>query len=242
MATLTMLGVGHSEALRNWNTNGMVTTGGKRLLVDAGYTIKFALNDLGLTLADIGAVFLTHVHADHCFGLERMAFECRFRYRFKPILFLPPNLYTELWDQSLQGVIGRTGEGAARLEDFFDVVHLEGDTFLFHGVRLTHFENLHTPDKPSYGLCLNEKLLYSGDTKAIPEVVDRFNPQLILHDCTLAESNPVHATISELLESYAYSVRQRMYLMSYEDNFEEHRREIEREFAGFATQGQEFRL
>ena len=242
MPHFTMLGVGHSESLHHWNNNAMVTVAGNRLLVDAGYTIKFALNDLGLTLADIGAIFLTHVHADHCFGLERIAYECRFQYQFKPVLFLPPNLYTELWDQSLKGVIGRTGEGPATLEDFFHVVHLDQGTFCFHGVTLTYFENRHTPNKSSYGLCLNEKLLYSGDTKAIPDVVERFDPSIILHDCTLSESNPVHATMSELVESYPRSVRQRMYLMSYEDSFEDFRPEIEREFAGLAKQGQEFRL
>ena len=82
MAHLTMLGVGHSESIRHWNTNAMVTAGRRRLLVDAGYTIKFALHDLGLTFADVHAIFLTHVHADHCFGLERMAYECRFQHRF----------------------------------------------------------------------------------------------------------------------------------------------------------------
>ena len=242
MAHLTMLGVGHSESLRHWNNNAMVTAGGNRLLVDAGYTIKFALNDLGLTLADISAVFLTHVHADHCFGLERLAYECRFRYQFKPVLFLPPNLYSELWNQSLKGVIGRTGEGPATLEDFFEVIHLDHDTFEFHGVTMTYFENRHTPNKPSYGLFLNKKLLYSGDTKAIPSVIERFDPPLILHDCTLSPSNPVHATISDLLKSYPPSVRNRMYLMSYEDSFEEFRQDIERDFAGFAHQKQVFFL
>ena len=242
MAHLTLLGVGHSESIRHWNNNAMVTAGQRRLLIDAGYTIKFALNDIGLTFADIDAIFLSHVHADHCFGLERMAYECRFQHQFKPVLYLPPNLYSELWNESLKGVMGKTGEGPASLEDYFDLVHLDHDTFRFHGVSLKYFENRHTPGKSSYGLCLNEKLLYSGDTKAIPEIVGRFKPETILHDCTLADSNPVHATISELVTSYSASVRQRMYLMSYEDCFENYRHELEREFAGLASQGQEFEL
>ena len=69
MAILTMLGVGHSEALANWNNNAMITVDGRRLLIDAGYTIKFALHQQGLTLEDVDAIFITHVHADHCFGL-----------------------------------------------------------------------------------------------------------------------------------------------------------------------------
>ena len=243
MAVLTMLGVGHSEAIDHWNNNAMITADNHRLLIDAGYTIKFALRDQGLTLADVNAIFISHVHADHCFGLERLAYECRFRYRFKPYLYLPPGIYEELWSQTLQGVMGRLGEGpAATLDDFFEIVRLEEDTFDYHGIRLDYFQNNHVPGKPSYGLSINEHLFFSGDTRAIPETVVRFAPTTILHDCTLSDWNPVHASVSELLDAYPLQLRRRMYLMSYEDEYEQHRRRIEQEFAGFARQGQEFVL
>ena len=242
MAVLTMLGVGHSEAVEHWNNNAMITTDGHRLLIDAGYTIKFALRDQGLTLADVDAVFISHVHADHCFGLERLAYECRFRYQFKPRLYLAPGIYEELWYQTLQGVMGRLGEGPAALHDFFDVVRLDRETFDYHGVRLVYFENCHTPGKASYGLSINGSMFFSGDTRAIPETVGRFNPTTILHDCTLADWNPVHASIAELMDAYTPAVRKRMYLMSYEDEFEQHRHRIESEFAGFVRQGQVFAL
>ena len=242
MAILTMLGVGHSEALANWNNNAMITVDGRRLLIDAGYTIKFALHQQGLTLEDVDAIFITHVHADHCFGLERMAYECRFRYQKKPTLYLAPGIYEELWDQTLKGVMGQVGEGPATLDDFFHIVQLDGDEFEYHGVQLAYFQNRHTPGKISYGLWINERLLFSGDTRAIPEIVERFNPDVILHDSTLSEWNPVHASVTELLESYPDAVRRRMYLMSYEDHWEEYQAQIETEFAGFARQGQEFTL
>ena len=242
MATLTMLGVGNSEAIDHWNNNAMITVGDRRFLIDAGYTIKFALRDRGLTLADVDAVFISHVHADHCFGLERLACECRFRYRFKPYLYLAPGIYEELWSQTLRGVMGQLGEGPATLEDFFRIVRLEEDTFEYHGVRLTYFQNRHTPNKPSYGLSINEHMLFSGDTKAIPETVTRFDPDTILHDCTLSDWNPVHASITELIDAYPRALQQKMHLMSYEDEYEQHRHRIERELAGFAHQGQKFTL
>lgn len=241
-AVLTMLGVGHSEAMEHWNTNAMITVDGQRLLIDAGYTIKFALHQQRLTFADIDAVFITHVHADHCFGLERIAYECRFRYRKKPTLYLAPGIYEELWGQTLKGVMGQVGEGSASLEDFFHIVQLNSEAFEYHGVRLVYFQNRHTPGKPSYGLWINERLLFSGDTRPIPDIVKRFNPEIILHDGTLSEWNPVHASLSELLDSYPAAVRQRMYLMSYEDHWEESQNQVENEFAGFARQGQEFVL
>lgn len=242
MATLTMLGVGHSEAMEHWNNNAMIEAGGRRLLIDAGYTIKFALRDQGLTPKDVDAIFITHVHADHCFGLERLAYECRFRYGFKPALYLPPGVYEELWSTTLKGVMGQVGEGPAELSDFFDVVLLDETGFEFEGVTLQPFQNQHTPGKPSYGLLVNHRLLFSGDTRPIPDIVSHYNPDTILHDGTLADWNPVHASLTELRECYPQAIRKRMYLMSYEDHFEQYRSEVERDFAGFAGQGQEFVL
>lgn len=242
MAVLKMLGVGHSEAVDHWNNNAMIETGNQRLLIDAGYTIKFALRDQGLTLADVNAIFITHVHADHCFGLERIGYECRFKYGFKPTLYLPPGVYEELWAQTLKGVMGYVGEGPAELSDYFDVVLLDDQPFQFQGVKLEFFRNRHTPKKPSYGLMINDRLLFSGDTRAIPDVVGQFAPEVILHDATLTDWNPVHASLPELYESYPEVVRQRMYLMSYEDDYEQHRQRVEEGFAGFACQGQEFLL
>ncbi|WP_111498497.1 MBL fold metallo-hydrolase [Marinobacter bohaiensis] len=242
MATLTMTGVGHSEAMAHWNNNALVTVGEQRLLIDAGYTIKYALRDLSLDFGDIAGVFITHVHADHCFGLERMAIECRFRYGFRPRLFLPPGVYDELWEQTLKGVMGTVGEGPATLDDYFEVVHLDDGGFEFEGVALEYFQNAHTPNKPSYGLCINDGLLFSGDTRPIPAEVARRDPAVILHDCTLADWNPVHASLSELRETYPAEVRQRMYLMSYEDHFADFEAAVAGEFAGFARQGQVFEL
>ena len=242
MAKLTMLGVGHSEAIAHWNNNALITANGRRLLIDAGYTIKFALRDQGLTLADIDAIFITHVHADHCFGLERFAYECRFRYGTRPRLFLPPGVYEELWEHTLKGVMGQVGEGPATLADYFEVERLEGGHFEFEEVQLDYFQNSHTPDKPSYGLMINGHLLFSGDTRAIPEIVNRLQPRTILHDCTLSAWNPVHASLSELHEHYTAEQRQRMWLMSYEDHWQDHVPAVEAQFAGFARQGQTFDL
>lgn len=242
MAQLTMIGVGHSEAIDHWNNNALITANGRRLLIDAGYTIKFALRDQGLTLQDIDAVFITHAHADHCFGLERMAYECRFRYGTRPVLYLPPGVYEELWEHTLKGVMGQLGEGPAELSDFFEVVLLDGDHFEFEGVALEFFQNRHTPRKPSYGLFINRKLLFSGDTREIADLVIPRGPQVVLHDCTLADFNPVHASLQELMDHYPEPLRRRMYLMSYEDHYEQHRGRVEQDFAGFALQGQRFEL
>ena len=239
---LTILGVGHSEAIDHWNNNALVTADGRHMLIDAGYTVKYALRDQGLSIRDIEAVFLTHVHADHAFGLERIGLECRFHYGFRPRLYLPDGLREELWDQTLKGVMGRLGEGPTSLDDFFDVRPVTSGGFEFQGVVCKPFANRHTPGKVSYGLLLNGHLLYSGDTRPIPRIIETFDPRTIFHDCTLRPGNPVHATLEEMVRLYRPEIRERIYLMSYEDNWRDYRQAVESQFRGFAWQGQEVAL
>lgn len=54
----------------------LVRAGGTLLLFDAGIScrrIEQALRALGLTLADVRAVFLTHAHSDHVSGLKTLS-------------------------------------------------------------------------------------------------------------------------------------------------------------------------
>lgn len=51
----------------------VVESGGRRLLIDAGFScrqIKCRLETLGERLGRIGALLLTHEHSDHCRGVE----------------------------------------------------------------------------------------------------------------------------------------------------------------------------
>lgn len=79
----TIIGCGHSESLLHHNNNALVSNSNGLLLIDCGHTAKHALHDLGLTIGDVDEIFITHVHGDHVFGLERFAYETRFKYQKK---------------------------------------------------------------------------------------------------------------------------------------------------------------
>ncbi|WP_440054659.1 MBL fold metallo-hydrolase [Pseudoalteromonas sp. T1lg65] len=240
MNKLVMLGCGHSEAMEHYNNNAMVVGKQYRLLIDCGYTIKYALRDVGLSIADIDAIFITHVHGDHVFGLERIAYESKFTYNRKVKLFLHSSLYEELWEQTLKGSMAKIGEGSACLEDYFDVVVLDQPSFTFDGIQYDLFTVQHTPGKPCFGMALNNRLVYTSDTTAIPETLATREFDYCFHDVTLSDYNPVHATLDSLLTHYSPEQRNKMYLMSYEDHWRQHLDTVNREFAGFAKQGEEY--
>lgn len=235
---LLILGTGHSESVEHWNTNAMLATPQGNMLIDCGFTIKYALRDQGLTLPDIDAVFITHVHGDHVFGLERIGYESRFSYGKRVKLYIRETLLTELWDQTLKGSMGLASEGENTLHDFFDVIPLQEDHFSYHGVSIDLFNTRHTPRKICYGLHINQHIIFTSDTTVIPDVINRLNADVIFHDVTLRDEHPVHAAVPALLENYNETTRKKMYLMSYEDHWRDYEAQINRQFAGFARQGQ----
>lgn len=235
---LLIVGCGHSESIRHFNNNAMLRTSEGNLLLDCGYTIKRALDAQSLTIADVDAVYISHVHGDHVFGLERLAYETRYKYQKKIDLIFHESLFDELWHQTLRGSLGRNGEGDAQLEDYFNVKQLSAPHFDCFGHHLDLVPVDHTPGKPAYGVLIDEDVFYSTDTLALPEVLPTLNFRIGFHDVTLSDWNPVHATLDSLISSYPEALCKKMFLMSYEDHFDDYSDAVQQRFAGFAYQGQ----
>ena len=235
---LLILGTGHSESIEHWNTNAMIATAQGNLLIDCGFTIKYALRDQGLSLPEVDAVFITHVHGDHVFGLERIGYESRFSYGKRTKLYIRETLLQELWNHTLKGSMGLASEGENTLEDFFEVILLTEDHFNYHGVNIKLFNTRHTPRKTCYGIHINDSVIFTSDTTPIPDVISNLPAHTIFHDVTLRDEHPVHAAVPALLSAYTPEFRKKMFLMSYEDHWREWNTQIDRDFAGFARQGQ----
>lgn len=235
---LKLIGTGNSESLRYWNSSALVYSGNSKILIDCGFTIKYALSAQQLTLKDIDAVFITHTHGDHVHGLERLGFESRYIYNRRPRLYLEQDLYNLVWDRCLSGSMGNTSCGNTKLEDFFNVQIIQNNSFNEGGCDFHTFTTPHTKGKPSYGLILNNQLLFTSDTNLIPNIEDLLPRGIIIHDCCLQANNPAHATINQLITSYPKKLRQRILLTHYGDNIDFYRTLINKEFLGVAAQGQ----
>lgn len=67
---VTLLGTGTPNPQpERFGPATLVEAGSQRLLFDAGRGVTIRLNQLGIPMREVTAVFITHFHSDHLVGL-----------------------------------------------------------------------------------------------------------------------------------------------------------------------------
>lgn len=217
---LRMIGTGNAFAKRFFNNNAIVEVDGFRLLIDCGITAPYALHRIGMKWNELDAVLITHIHGDHVGGLEEYAFQMRFIYGAKPVLYVPEAIADPLWEKTLRGAMEQ--DGLDTLDAYFDVRPLRErePARLSDHLTIELFPTKHIPGKPSYAVLINESVFFSSDTTFQPELlqalVDSGRCRHILHECQLSGPGEVHTTLQELL-TLPESLQERIWLMHYGD-------------------------
>lgn len=220
---LQMLGTGSAFAKQYYNNNGLLYDDNYTLLIDCGITAPISLHKLGISLTDIDAILITHIHADHVGGLEEIAFRMKYEFGRKPILYIAEALKEPLWNNTLKG--GMSQEDNPSLEDFFEVRTLtEGVAHsIAPNLHIELIQTPHIPGKPSYSLYLNHEIFYSADMTFMPELLKHLvydkNCRKIFHEVQLAGPGEVHTTLEELL-TLPKDIQSMIYLMHYSDDME----------------------
>jgi len=202
---LQFIGTGDSESMCFHNTNLLIKHNHKRILIDCGWTAKQALYDIGLGICDIDAIFITHVHGDHVFGLERFGFESRYVHDGHRIqLFVPASVLPYLWNECLKGSMGYSSDGVNTLADFFDVHIVDEPHFTWHGIQFDIFPTTHTVGKPSFGVRVPHYFTFTSDTNVIEGFTEMVgDDKYIFHDGYVAhEFHPAHATVKSMKDYY----------------------------------------
>ena len=106
-------------------------------------------------------------------------------------------------------------EGGVNFWEAFQVIPV-GDHFWHDGVRLEVFPARHHWPDTAFGLRLPGSLVWTGDTRPIPEMLAKYaaSDELIAHDCAL-EGNPSHSGIDDLEREYPRELLARCLLYHY---------------------------
>ena len=212
---LRLLGVGNAAAVELGSAMATIERNGAPwLTIDCGgegltaYQHAYA----GMPMA----LFMTHAHMDHIGGFERLFVDSWFdqRRRGQVRLYVPVTLLP-LLHQRVASYPNALAEGGVNFWDAFRVIPVS-DHFWHDGVRLEVFPVRHHWPDTAFGVRLRGSLVWTGDTRPIPEMLAKFADadELIAHDCAL-EGNPSHSGIDDLEREYPPALLARCLLYHY---------------------------
>ncbi len=179
--------------------------------------------------AKIDDIVLTHLHGDHCNGLEGFGFWKRFHVGAKnpPKIFTSKPVARDLW-KKLSPAMGKAVAPALgmnqryKLGDFYCVHAFDfGEKFKVGGIEFETRRTIHSvPCFAFRAEYAGRRLGYSCDTAFDPKLIAFLEPcDLIFHEC----DKGFHTSI-KLLETLPRDVREKMRLVHLNDEFRGSRR------------------
>jgi ribonuclease BN (tRNA processing enzyme) len=179
-----------------------------------------------LTVApnDVDAVILTHLHADHCSGLEGLAYWIFFYTQRKLPLLIHPDVLARLWEghlaagmEQLLPAIGAPMK-SMKLDDYFDVRPLDLDRSVQFGPFEIECRKTihHVPTTAVRVTAEGRTLGHSADTAFDPTLID----WLAQSDLVVHETNHGIHTPYEKLAALPQDTRSKMRLIHYPDDFD----------------------
>ncbi|MBL6929171.1 MAG: MBL fold metallo-hydrolase [Rhodospirillales bacterium] len=180
---------GAMQSRDSGNTCFVLRLEGGNVLVDASGDPVMRLLRAGISLADLGAIILTHRHTDHIYALPSIFHNMRLLRRQKPLV-IASNQPTLDFARSLLGVFNHLDR------DDLCAVHWlaveEGTELYLAGGEFRIFSTPHSV--PCCGFVCENNLVYGADGAPNP-AIERFAPDapVLVH-----EASGLHADAAEL--------------------------------------------
>ncbi len=234
-----ILGVGDAFTTKGFGTSALIRNEPDRagrppryLLVDCPDLIHRALAEgchhsgWKVDAHDIDDIIITHLHGDHCNGLESFAFSrlvARLQEKEKtlPRVHTHPEAAARLWERLAPAMDAPIHKGGrkARLEDYIDLRVIEpGKPATIAGLTVECRYSIHPI--PTIGVKIRAargSLGWSGDTVFDPAHVEWLSDcDVIVHEANIG---PAHTQV-EVLNSLPEIVRKKMRITHIVDDFD----------------------
>jgi ribonuclease BN (tRNA processing enzyme) len=201
MADLTFVGTGEAFDPALPNTS-LLYRGSKTLLLDCGFSIPHAFWRISRDADLLDAIYITHLHADHSFGLPALLLWMREEGRSRP-LELVGGPGVEAW---LKKLLELGYPGSYQPAKCYPIVARElseGGCLDLDGLELRNAPSEHSVRNLSVRIDDRGKsVCYSGD--GAPSAATRRlyrGAEVLVHECySGGEPTPGHATVQQILE------------------------------------------
>jgi ribonuclease BN (tRNA processing enzyme) len=186
------------------------------VLLDCGATSMTALRRCGLEPAEIGAVFVSHLHGDHFGGLPFLILDAQFARRTTPLLIAGPPGTQQRLTETMECLF----PGSSQVRRKFDVNVMElapNRTASLAGITTQAWEASHPSGAPALILRLafgGKVIAYTGDTAWTPAVAEasRHADLLIAEAYYWDKPVPHHLRYADLLDHEAEITARRVML------------------------------
>ncbi|GAB4311659.1 MAG: hypothetical protein Kow0059_01840 [Candidatus Sumerlaeia bacterium] len=229
---LLILGAGDFFSRRRYNTSFVILAEDQGpVLVDCPSPLRKIMAEAGqaagvtLDAADVDHLILTHLHGDHCNGVEEFALFKRYVQQRRPALYTIPEVRGGLWEHRLKASLGwltrddGTPIKPMQLDDYYEVT--EWQTGRLQRIGNLEFEIRRTRHYlPCFGFRVRWRgrwvFSYSGDTIFDPDHIAFLSEApFIIH-----ETNGEGHTRYEQLCSLPPVIRDRIHLIHTSDDFD----------------------
>ncbi len=199
---ITFLGVGEAFDENFPNNSHLVTTDNINILLDCGYSVPPQLWKLNNDQSFLDAIYITHTHADHYFGIPPLLVRMKDEGRKKELTIICSKEARESVEQLLE--YGYKGS-RSKFEFNLNFLEIEPEkTFDFKGLKLSFALTEHP--SPNLAIKITDKdgksLCYSGDGRLTKESKKLYNnSDLVIHEAYLYESDwPGHGSVADLIK------------------------------------------
>lgn len=218
---ITLLGVKGGPAIRQGGampTSSLLQFGGQTVLVDCGIGVARSCVETGVSLLDIDAIFITHLHSDHVLELGPLLYTAWTTGLNRTVRIYGPEGIEGYWQGFLQAMafdyaIRIEDEGRPALRDLVEITTFgPGPVVSTDGLSVTAFRVDHPPVTDCFALRFEaggKSVVFSADTCYFPPLAEfARGATVLIHEAMLT------AGVDDLVARTPGADRLRAHLMA----------------------------
>ena len=150
---ITFLGTGHGVPSPDRHCSAtLVEVGGKRYLIDAGAPVVDIMRTLGVPVDSLSAVFITHRHSDHTFGLPMLVNLTTWFYKNANYdIYLAEQICIDALHLMIRASLDSTADDRVRMHVYGAGEVYSDDTVTVRAIPTNHMNGAH----PSYAFVID---------------------------------------------------------------------------------------